>query len=382
MAAASKFLHGVLVEEENRHDHDHDGGTVMLLPDFGVHELSSATAFLYGKTTVAEGDLSTDVLNCLGMGRWTFANAAKSATSWSFKVEPRDQTDVNFYEDPFDYIVDAFDQECSPENEDDESTQLVDDFTSAGLKEGSNKSGRGRKRRFEVLEDGRWRCLECNVICRRKYLVKRHFDSAHRNEQRQQTSAKRPKKEPPPPQRYCPKCLVSFKSEDELKGHDCEGLSDEDERSKHVETSSSTTVHCNGCQRPFENTRFLRLHLDRAKKSCREAHHVCSECALIFDTKAQLDEHSLQHRGEFTCDTCGQSLDGWQKYLKHLSIAHRAATGTGASVAASHKCARCAEVFPELGALLAHMRKVHDENEGTGTWVLSKRKRSLKGIFT
>ena len=88
---------------------------------------------------------------------------------------------------------------------------------------------------------------------------------------------------------------------------------------------------------------FLLEHLN-TKADCSKDESVptliCEQCPKpqVFYNAKKFEAHRLRHQAVHKCEDCGQMLDDYKKYIKHLRIVHKKSNK-------QHTCTHCTKSF-------------------------------------
>ena len=84
---------------------------------------------------------------------------------------------------------------------------------------------------------------------------------------------------------------------------------------------------------------------------------ICEQCEKpqVFYNAKKFESHLLRHNAVHKCEDCGQILDDYKKYIKHLKIVHKKSNK-------QHTCNHCTKSFVQKENLDRHMSKRHSDN--------------------
>lgn len=120
---------------------------------------------------------------------------------------------------------------------------------------------------------------------------------------------------------------------------------------KHFETHSIGPHYCYVCRIEAKDVKALIRHIRR-----NHSRFSCTHCNDTFVSRNELQLHTINvHRiGDvkpFKCELCNRQYLNAKVYEKHVH--------SHATMVDSHPCSSCPKVYPSLGKLNDHCRRVH-----------------------
>ena len=85
---------------------------------------------------------------------------------------------------------------------------------------------------------------------------------------------------------------------------------------------------------------------------------ICDECPTpqIFYNAKKFEAHqTIRHQTVHKCEDCGQTLDDYKKYIKHLRVVHKKTNK-------QYSCQHCSKAFVQKENLDKHMSRRHSDN--------------------
>ncbi|XP_053691430.1 zinc finger protein 883-like [Sabethes cyaneus] len=171
----------------------------------------------------------------------------------------------------------------------------------------------------------RFSCNVCNEVFVNRMLLATHTKTVHLTEYPDD----------------CKQCLMVFKSNCDLKTHDC---------------NEKSCIKCPECTQNFQNLKTLHLHIRNAHtkrtysnlcQSRKVILYKCDFCTEILPTSLKLIEHGkLLHPNEFilhSCNRCDQCFGNKQSFRSHL-LAHDK----------NYECRHCGKLCPTAVSLAGH----------------------------
>eukprot|EP01083_Nonionella_stella_P144391 450763_1 len=126
------------------------------------------------------------------------------------------------------------------------------------------------------------------------------------------------------------------KQESDIKAHSVASSSSR----QVIQGSTDQKASLSNCHNTMEN------HLDSTiKQSCR-----CGVCSKVFETKADLVNHSCFRTKSFKCKLCPKKFENKSKLNNHTNSVHSGIVWA---------CDNCEKVFSMKGSLTNHKRKFH-----------------------
>uniref|UniRef100_A0A3P8UJB7 Zinc finger protein 271-like n=1 Tax=Cynoglossus semilaevis TaxID=244447 RepID=A0A3P8UJB7_CYNSE len=218
------------------------------------------------------------------------------------------------------------------------------------------------------MHDKPYSCHSCGKRFKVEYALKKH-EEGHGNEQYYCSLCKKHfiklshyKRHTQVHERResrCPHCNIVFLQLTALKYH---------LRTHTVERP----FQCTWCMDTFETKEELEQHSLKHRKFRKERPYTCTRCDYAFPTLPELTEHMNTHEGEqpSCCPICGRTFLNKNKLEKHLSI------HTGER---PHLCSVCGNGFPSAASLKLHVN-IHTGEKPFQCSQCSKAFRSSSGL--
>ena len=106
---------------------------------------------------------------------------------------------------------------------------------------------------------------------------------------------------------------------------------------------------CFQCDKPFNSTRNLSLHI---RSDHKKVMYHCDACLIYFYNESNLNDHILvDHRGyPFFCEDCKRYFDTRESLIRHMNRCHSEI---------DKKCGICPQRYSKRNRLVRHMKKKH-----------------------
>ena len=344
LAACSGFLNRVMTDVGNSSDLE---SIRIILPDFSAEEMSSVLKLVYGyPPSVSENNFPFLLAFALGLNFvrevpllsqvHQVTEPVKKEKSEIYRLVEGDK-DVRIEEAP----DNAFDDFVEPIPSSSSTSPPIPSSPQHHINEVSKK---GRRKRYQQIQEHQWKCLTCNETRQSRPEIVRHFENVHLAEIGKQNRSE--------------KYLVQLKDGWECKN--CRFFADQKFRlQNHLCLVGKCDLefeydsfHCGGCTSTFSNQFELLQHLKCCVYNGMEKTFPCTECSEICYDLDSRSFHHMLHENKYPCQYCDRSYQTAESFLRHWTVAHSRAKG-------DYTCPQCDKKFDYKKNLANHL-KFHD----------------------